>query len=143
MSETNMILNTKLSEKLYILNFVVLIYSIFLLILGLVLHNSELIVQTCIMFVIYVVFENINYDIMNVSKSGFKCEKYGFVNWDDLKKIERKDKVFILYSKTLEKPYKIFVNKIEDNREIDRIYKYMLSKVDTYTIDKLFSIKEK
>ena len=57
MSNTNMSMKTKLSDVLEILNLIILLYAIFLLILGIIISNTELIIQTCIMFVVYVVFK--------------------------------------------------------------------------------------
>lgn len=128
--DTNMVLKTKLSEVLETLNYIILGYTIFLTMLGIATHNSELIVQTGIMFVTYIIFEYINYDYTNISPKGISSQKFGFINWKDISKIKRKDRIFLVYVKEQEKPYKIIVKKVEDNIEIERVYKYMLSKIE-------------
>ena len=60
MDNTNMSLKTRLSEVLETLTLIILLYAIFLAILGIIIKNTELIIQTCIMFVVYVIFEYLN-----------------------------------------------------------------------------------
>lgn len=129
MDATNMILKTRLSEVLRTLNLIILLYAAFLVVLGLFIHNSEVIVETCIMFVVYVIFEYLNYDTTTVTSKGIKSGKYGFIKWKDVYRIQRKERIIYIYTKEKEKPYRIIVNKSEDKLEIDRVYKYMFSKV--------------
>ena len=109
MDETHMMLKTRLSEVLETLNLIILLYSFFLTIFGVMLHNSEVIVQTCIMYVVYIIFEYINYDIVVITSKGITCEKYGFVDWVDMYRIRRKERIFYIYTKKREKPYKIII----------------------------------
>ena len=129
MSETNVILKSRLSEVLETLNIIILVYTIFLVILGISLHNSEVILQTCIMFVVYIIFEYINYDIVRITNKGIHCEKYGFLPWQDLYIVKKKDRTIFIYSKKRQKPYKFIMKKAEDSQEIERAYKFILSKV--------------
>ena len=57
MNEPNLVLKARLLEILETLNLIILLYSVFLIILGIIMHNSEIILQTCIMFVVYIIFE--------------------------------------------------------------------------------------
>ena len=129
MSDTNIILKSKISEILETLNLIILLYTIFLIVLGIILHNSEVILQTCIMFVVYVIFEYINYDIVRITNKGINCEKYGFLAWKDMYIIKRKNRTIFVYTKKVPKPYKFIMKKTEDNTEIERAYKYIISKV--------------
>ena len=129
MSDTNIILKSRLSEVLETLNLIILLYTFFLVVLGIVLHNSEVILQTCIMFVVYVIFEYINYDIVRITNKGINCEKYGFLAWKDMYIVKRKDRIILIYTKKRHKPYKFIMKKTEDNMEIERAYKYIMSKV--------------
>ena len=129
MSDTNLVLKSRLSEVLETLNLIILIYTFFLLIVGLILHNSEVILQTCIMFVVYIIFEYVNYDIVRITNKGIKCEKYGFLAWKDMYIVKKKERTIYIYSKKRQKPYKFIMKKTEDKMEIDRAYKYIISKV--------------
>jgi hypothetical protein len=129
MDTINMFLKTRLSEILQTLNLIIILYAIFLTILGIIIHNSETIIQVCIMFVVYIIFEYINYDLTQISKKGIKCQKYGFIDWKDIYRVKRKQRDIYIYTKKQEKPYKIIVKKTEDKLEIERAYKYILSKV--------------
>ncbi|MBR1539774.1 MAG: hypothetical protein IJ629_01085 [Clostridia bacterium] len=129
MSDTNIILKSRISEVLETLNLIILLYTIFLVVLGLFLHNSEVILQTCIMFVVYIIFEYINYDIVKIANKGISCEKYGFLAWQDMYVVRKKERTIFIYSKTRSKPYKLIMKKTEDNTEIERAYKYIISKV--------------
>lgn len=129
MSEPNIILKSRISELLETLNYIILIYTLFLVVLGLILHNSEVILQTCIMFVVYIIFEYINFDIIRITQKGISCEKYGFLAWQDMYVIKRKDGRFLIYSKKRKKPYKFIMKKTEDKMEIERAYKYILSQI--------------
>ena len=129
MSDTNIILKSRMSEVLETLNLIIVLYAFFLLILGVVLHNSEVILQTCIMFVVYIIFEYINYDLVKITNKGIKCDKYGFLTWKDMYIVKRKDRTILIYTKTRKKPYKFIMKKAEDKMEIERAYKYIISKV--------------
>ena len=129
MSEPIVILKSKLSESLETLNLILLIYSIFLTILGVTIHNSEILLQTCIMFVVYAIFEYINYDVIKITNKGIYCEKYKFLAWKDMYVVKRKDRIITIYAKTRKKPYKFVVKKSEDKMEIERGYKYIISKI--------------
>ena len=131
MSETNIILKSRLSEVLETLNLIILLYTLFLVVLGIILHNSEVILQTCIMFVVYIIFEYINYDIIRITNKGIHCEKYGFLPWQDMYIVKKKDRIIFIYSKKRQKPYKFIMKKVEDSQEIERAYKFILSKVKT------------
>ncbi len=131
MDTTNLMLKTRVSEALETVSLIILLYAIFLAFLGLILHNSEVIIQTCIMFVVYAIFEYINYDITYVSSRGIKCGKFKNISWKDIYRIEKKERVVLVYTKEVEKPYKIVLSKYEDSQEIAKAYKYMLSKIKT------------
>ena len=129
MDNTNMSLKTRLSEVLETLTLIILLYAIFLAILGIIIKNTELIIQTCIMFVVYVIFEYLNYDTTNITNKGIKSKKLGFLEWKDIYRTEKKNNVIFIYTKENEKPYKITISRSEDKKEISRIYKYILSKI--------------
>ncbi len=129
MSNTNMSMKTKLSDVLEILNLIILLYAIFLLILGIIISNTELIIQTCIMFVVYVVFEYLNYDVTHITSKGINNKKYGFLEWKKIYRVEKKKNIIYLYTKEIEKPYKITIYRSEDEKEVSRIYKFILSKI--------------
>lgn len=129
MSNTNMSMKTKLSDVLEILNLIILLYAIFLLILGIIISNTELIIQTCIMFVVYVVFEYLNYDVTHITNKGINNKKYGFLEWKKIYRAEKKKNIIYLYTKEIEKPYKITIYRSEDEKEVSRIYKFILSKI--------------
>ena len=129
MSDVNITLKSRLSEGLETLNIIIFIYSVFLMILGIILHNSEVILQTCIMFVVYFIFEYINYDLIILSNSVIKCEKYGFLPWKDMRFVKKNKRIMYIYTKKKKKPYKFIMKKTEDNMEIERAYKLILSKV--------------
>ena len=129
MSEPIVILKSKLSESLETLNLILLIYSIFLTILGVTIHNSEILLQTCIMFVVYAIFEYINYDVIKITTNGIYCEKYKFLAWKDINSANKKDRIIIVCSKDRKKSYKFIVRKNEDKVEIERGYKYIISKL--------------
>ena len=129
MSNTNMSMKTKLSDVLEILNLIILLYAIFLLILGIIISNTELIIQTCIMFVVYFVFEYFNYDVTHITNKGISNKRFGFLEWKRIYRVEKKKNIIYLYTKEVEKPYKITIYKSEDEKEVSRIYKFILSKI--------------
>ena len=43
--------------------------------------------------------------------------------------VKKKERTIYIYSKKREKPYKFIMKKTEDNMEIERAYKFILSKV--------------
>lgn len=129
MDNTNMSLKTKLSEVLETLTLIILLYAIFLAILGIIIRNTELIVQTCIMFVVYVVFEYLNYDTTNITNKGIKNKKIGFLEWGSIYRVEKKKNTIFFYTKSIEKPYKVSISRTEDEKEVSRVYKYILSKI--------------
>ena len=129
MNNANMSMKTKLSDILGILNIIILLYAIFLLILGIIISNTELIIQTCIMFVVYVVFEYFNYDVTHITNKGISNKKYGFLEWKRIYRVEKKKNIIYLYTKEIKKPYKITVYRSEDEKEVSRIYKFILSKI--------------
>lgn len=131
MNETNITLKSRLSEILETLNLIILLYTIFLVILGIAMHNSEVILQTCIMVVVYIIFEYINYDLVRISNKGIHCEKYGFLSWQDMYIVKRKERTILIYSKKRNKPYKLIMKRVEDDMEIERAYRFIISKIKT------------
>lgn len=131
MDEVNINLKSRLSEILDTLNLILLIYSLFLMLLGIKLHNSEVIVQACIMIVVYIIFQYINYDTIIIMDKGVRCEKYGFISWEDMYITKRNGRTIYVYSKSKSKPYKFVIKKTEDNVELDKAYKYIFSKVNS------------
>lgn len=129
MNETNIVLKSRLSEALETLNVIILCYTIFLMVFGIILHNSEVIIQTCIMFVVYIIFEYMNYDEVRITEKGLNCEKYGFLTWQDMYIVKKKERTIFIYSKKRQKPYKFIFKKTEDKMEIERAYKYIISEV--------------
>ena len=129
MNESNFVLKARLSEVLETLNLILLLYSMFLVILGIAMHNSEIILQTCIMFVVYIIFEYINNDIIKITSKGIYCRKYRFLSWEDMYIVKKKSITILIYSKNRQKPYKFVIKRGEDKLEIDRAYKYIMSKV--------------
>lgn len=129
MDNTNMSIKTKLSEVLEILNLIIILYAIFLAVLGIIISNTELIIQTCIMFVVYFVFEYLNYDITHITSKGISNKKYGYIEWKKIYRVEKEKNVIYFYTKENEKPYKITIYRTEDEKEVSRIYKYILSKI--------------
>lgn len=129
MDNTNMSLKTRLSEVLGTLTLIILLYAIFLAILGIIISNTELIIQTCIMFVVYVIFEYLNHDVTQITNKGIKNKKIGSLEWKDIYRVEKKKNVISFYTKSNEKPYKIYISRSEDEKEVSRIYKYILSKI--------------
>ena len=136
MSDVNISLKSRLSEVLETLNLIILIYAFFLIVLGVILHNSEVILQTCIMFVVCIVFEYINYDLIIITDKGLKCEKYGFLFWKDMRLIKKDNRIFYIYTKNNRKPYKLIMKKTEDNMEIERAFKFINSKIQTDKVKK-------
>lgn len=129
MNNTIIILKSRISEFLESLNIVILLYSIFLTGVGLYLHSSEVILQTCIMLVVYIIFEYINNDIIRITNKGINCEKYGFLNWKDMYVVRKKKRSIIIFTKTRSQPYKFIIKKTEDKMEFERAYKYIISEV--------------
>ncbi len=129
MDNTNMSIKTKLSEALEILNLIIILYAIFLAILGIIISNTELIIQTCIMFVVYFIFDYLNYDVTHITSKGISNKKYGYIEWKKIYRAEKKKNVIYFYTKENEKPYKITIYRSEDEKEVSRIYKYILSKI--------------
>ena len=142
MSETNIVLKSRLSEVLETLNLIILLYAIFLIVLGIGIKNSETVLQSCIMFVVYIIFGYMNYDIVKITEKGITCEKYSFLAWQDMYVVKRKDRIIVIYSKKRQKPYKFLFKKGEDKQEIDRAYKYILSKVRAPEKMKQETVKE-
>ena len=131
MDEVNINLKSRLSEILDTLNLIIFIYSLFLIILGISLHNSEVVIQACIMIVVYIIFQYINYDLIIIMDKGIRCEKYGFIYWEDMYITKRNGRTIYIYSKNKNKPYKFIIKKTEDNVELDKAYKYIFSKVNS------------
>ena len=129
MNEPNVILKSRLSEVLETLNLIILLYAMFLVVLGVIIHNSEVILQTCIMFVVYIISEYINYDVIKITNKGIYCEKYKFLAWQDMYVVKKKNRIITIYTKNRKKPYKFIVKKSEDKMELERGYKYIISKV--------------
>lgn len=129
MEETNVVLKSRLSEFLETLNLIILLYAVFLIILGIKIHNSEVILQTCIMVVVYFIFEYINYDLIRITDKGIICQKYGFLPWKDMYIVKKKERTIFIYTKKRKKPYKLIMKKTEDKMEIERAYKYIISKI--------------
>ncbi len=127
MNTDNIVLKIKLSEKLNILNVIIIGYTLFLLILGAKTSNSELIIQTCIMGIICILFEHLNEDFLYIEKEGIKSKKFKNILWEDIDKVKRKNKYIFIYTKS--KLYKIKIRKDEDVLEVSKAYKYMLSKI--------------
>lgn len=127
--EKNITIRARLYETLATVNLILLIYTIFLTILGLIIRNTEVIIQSCIMYVVYFVFEYINYDSIIITNKGIKCQKYDFIPWDNLYRLEYNKNIIYIYSKDREKPFKIIYDNSEDPQEIDRAKKYILSKI--------------
>ena len=129
MSEPNVILKSRLSEVLETLNLIILLYAMFLVVLGVIIHNSEVILQTCYEVFVYVIFEYINYDVVKITDKGISCEKYNFLAWQDMYVVKKKNRIITIYTKNRKKPYKFIVKKSEDKMELERGYKYIISKV--------------
>ena len=109
MNEPNLVLKARLLEILETLNLIILLYSVFLIILGIIMHNSEIILQTCIMFVVYIIFEYINYDTIKITNKGIYCQKYKFLAWEDMYIVKRNSRIILIYSKNRQKPYKFII----------------------------------
>ena len=131
MNDTNIHLKFKASQFLEAVNYIILGYALFLLVVGIKLHNSELIVQTCIMIVVYIIFDYINCDMLQITNKGIKCEKYGFLVWQDMYIVKKKHKTIMIYTKVRKKPYVFVIKENENDTEYERAYKYIISKVKT------------
>ena len=140
MNEPNLILKARLSETLETLNLIILLYAMFLIVVGVVIHNSEVVLQTCIIFVVYIIFEYMNYDEIRITSKGIYCEKYKFLNWEDMYIVKKRSRTIFIYTKKRQKPYKFIIKKTEDKLETERAYKYIMSKVRAP--EKLKSLEE-
>ena len=130
MNEVDISLKTKWSEVLDTLNLIIVCVGIYLAIFGIIISNSELIIQSCIIYIVYTIFVYINIDVLSISNTGIYSKRYGFMEWKEFGKVDKKKNIFYIYGKNNKKLYKFIVNKSGDNIEIERAYKYMLSKID-------------
>ena len=128
MSETSISLKTQWSEVLDTLNLILLCFGIFTTIISILIYNPELTIESCIIFVVYIIFAYINRDSTKISANGITSRKYGLIKWDNFKKIIKKNNIFYIYFDKSKNPYKFIIDKSEDKLEVERAYKYILSK---------------
>jgi hypothetical protein len=128
MEEKNIVIKSKLSERFETINIIIFFFALFLTVVGIVIHNSEVIIQSCIMYVAVVVISFLNKDCLEIFDKGINSKKYGLIKWDDFKTIKKNGRVLLMFTRIKKNPLKIIIDESEDDIDVEKAYKYLLSK---------------
>jgi hypothetical protein len=93
------------------------------------LHYEETVVEVCIMWVFAVIVDVLNDGEFIVSQNGIKSNVTGYVKYREIYRVEFKNRMLVLYTRNSKKKYMIFFAKNEDYMQIERIYKFIDSKI--------------
>lgn len=127
--EEDVILKIKEYETLEVIKYICVIYAVFLFVLGAILRYEETIIQVTFICVFAIIVNMMNYGEFAVSEKGVKSNKTGFVRYTDIYRLSLDDKILMLYSRNSKRPFRIHFSATEDQSEINKIYKYIDSKV--------------
>lgn len=136
--EEDIVLKIKENESLEVLKIIFFIFGIFLFIVGTVFKFEETIIEVCFMWVFATIIGIVNYGEFRVSEKGIKCKSIGYIKYRQVYRMKLNNRTLILYTRKNKKPYIIKFAKNEDYIQIDRVYKYIDSKirrVEDYEID--------
>lgn len=143
--EEDIVLKIKEQESLEVVKIICMLFGVFLFILGAILNYEETIIEVCFMWVFALIIEVVNYGEFIVSEKGIKCKRTGYIQYKQIYRMELKNRNLILYTRKDKKPYLITFAKNEDYMQIEKVYKYIDSKirrVEDYKVD-YKSIEEK
>ena len=136
--EEDIVLKIKEKESLEVVKIICVFFGVFLFILGAILSFEETIIEVCFMWVFALIIEVLNYEELTVSERGVKSKKTGFLQYKQIYRMELKNRTLILYTRKDKNPYIITLAKNEDYKQIEKVYKYIDSKirrVEDYKVD--------
>ena len=127
--EEDIVLKIKEKEALEVIKYISIIYGTFLFFLGAIIQFEETIIEVAFICVFAIIVDMINYGEFIVSEKGVKSKNIGFIKYREIYRLDLNNRTLTLYTRSEKKPYRINFAKNEDITQIDRIYKFIDSKV--------------
>lgn len=125
----NIIVKIKEKEYLEIIKNVSIFYAIFLFVYALILGYEETVLEATFIFIFSVIIDVFNYGELLVSEKGISADLMGVVKYSEIYRTELHNKILYVYTRKLTKPIKIVFAKKEDDKLIEKTYRYIDSKV--------------
>lgn len=122
-----MYLKIKKSLALEVVQIIILIYAIFLFFLGIIIKNTELVIEVIIMISVVIIFNYLNKDTLIVKQEGIEIKKCYNIKYKEIEKVNMKRYMLEIRLKNSNKIKKIYFSKSENN--IDKFIKYIMSKI--------------
>lgn len=129
MEMEEIVLKIKENETIEVLKYITIEYLIFLLFLGLIMGYQETVIQVTFMVVFAIIINSLNYGELVISEKGIATKSIGFLKYNKIYRVELKKRTLVIYNKEREKPYRIMCVVNEDIKQIQKVYKYIDSKI--------------
>lgn len=121
-------LKIKKSRILEVIKIIIVVYAIFLFFLGIIIKNSEVVIEVIIMFIVAMIFEFLNKEELIVKSEELYIKKYGGIKYTDIESLKITNNIIELKIKNKSRKYKIYLAK-NNNIEISKFNKYIISKL--------------
>lgn len=121
-------LKIKKSGILDVIKIIIILYAIFLFFLGIIIKNTEVIIEVVIMFVVAIIFEFLNKEKLIVKEEELYIKKYGNIKYENIESLKIINNIIELKIKSKNKKYKIYLAK-NNNIEISKFNKYIIAKL--------------
>ena len=125
----NISLKIKKSLVLETVQIIIILYAVFLFFLGIIIKNTEVVIEVIIMLSIAIIFNYLNKEKLVVKKDELLISEKKSIKYVNIENITIKNYVLQIKIKEVEKPLKIFFSRNTSKNDISKFYKYVTSKI--------------
>ena len=123
-------LKIKKSAVLEVVEIIIILYAIFLFFLGIIIKNTEVVVEVMIMFVVVIIFNYLNTDFLIVKKEKIITRKYGTILYEQIEKIKIEKYIIEIKLKNVNKKQIIYLSHSNSKDKLSKFNKYVTSKIN-------------
>ena len=123
-------LKIKKSAVLEVVEIIIILYAIFLFFLGIIIKNTEVVLEVMIMFVVAIIFNYLNTDFLIVKKEEIKTRKYGTILYEQIEKIKIEKYIIEIKLKNVNKKQIIYLSRSNSEDKLSKFNKYVTSKIN-------------
>ena len=123
-------LKIKKSAVLEVVEIIIILYAIFLFFLGIIIKNTEVVVEVMIMFVVVIIFNYLNTDFLIVKKEKIITRKYGTILYEQIEKIKIEKYIIEIKLKNVNKKQIIYLSRSNSEDKLSKFNKYVTSKIN-------------
>ena len=123
-------LKIKKSAVLEVVEIIIILYAIFLFFLGIIIKNTEVVLEVMIMFVVTIIFNYLNTDFLIVKKEKIITRKYGTILYEQIEKIKIEKYIIEIKLKNVNKKQIIYLSHSNSKDKLSKFNKYVTSKIN-------------